>query len=300
MKRGGPGHPKTAALAALLQIDGYAAVGILECLFHWSAVYARQGDIGRHPDAAIASGIGWKGDAGQLVGALTESGWLDRCCDRHRLRIHDWPTHADQSVQRTKDIIEQGFIKCYKTRNLPAVSRKNASEKLDAAGTGTGTGNRLPAQVTGTGGVRESAEFLRLKSEPEVAALAARWVAALGGKVGLGLLKACHRFFASGYEETVAFDAISGIASARQHPDWFPEKCTARWSAEHNDKPEWVLRPEKVEAIAADYVKHGRHPKATGNPAGGEESPRAAAERRAREQAEIDQAAAIFTPKVAS
>ena len=49
MKRGTPRHPKTMLLVAELQIPTYAAVGILESLWHWTAEYAKRGDVGRYP-----------------------------------------------------------------------------------------------------------------------------------------------------------------------------------------------------------------------------------------------------------
>jgi hypothetical protein len=126
MKRGGPAHPKTLHLAAILHLTKYEAVGVLECLFHWAGAYARRGDIGKFPDAAIADGIGWKGDPAQLVAALVESRWLTRC-DCHRLRIHDWHEHADQAVKKTKDVSSRGFLECYTSILPPSKGRKKDS-----------------------------------------------------------------------------------------------------------------------------------------------------------------------------
>jgi len=81
-------------------------------LWHFAAHYAKRGNVGRHPDAAIARAIGWDQDPEVLIEALVESGWLDRCpC--HRLRVHDWPEHADQGVERSEDVKGKGFIECY-------------------------------------------------------------------------------------------------------------------------------------------------------------------------------------------
>lgn len=114
MKRGGPQHPKTLTLAAKLEIERWGAVGIVESLCHFAMQYARRGDIGRHPDAAIAEGIGWRGEPEKLISGLVEAGFLDRCpC--HRLRIHDWPHHADQALQKTRDVVTLGFLECYES-----------------------------------------------------------------------------------------------------------------------------------------------------------------------------------------
>lgn len=112
MKRGGPAHPKTLALAAILGIERWGAVGIVESLAHFAMAYSRRGDIGRHRDAAIAEGIGWRGEPARLIEALVESGFLDTCpC--HRLRIHDWPHNADQATAKTKEVLTGGFLECY-------------------------------------------------------------------------------------------------------------------------------------------------------------------------------------------
>jgi hypothetical protein len=99
MKRGCPDHPKTLALASALRIPIYSAVGLLEMLWHWTSRYAQAGDIGRHPDAAICAGVGWHGGTSRLIMALVECGWLD-ADPTHRLLVHDWQDHADQTVRR--------------------------------------------------------------------------------------------------------------------------------------------------------------------------------------------------------
>lgn len=122
MKRGTPAHPKTVALASLLKISRCHAVGVLEGLWHFSAQYARRGDVGRHSDQAIAGGIGWDGDPVELIQALVATRWLVEC-DCHRLRIHDWPEHADQAVNKTKEVRTHGFLECYETRPTPGRPR---------------------------------------------------------------------------------------------------------------------------------------------------------------------------------
>jgi len=109
VKRGTPQHPKTLALASFLEISRCHAIGVLEGLWHFAAAYARRGDVGRHSDGAIAAGIWWDGDAEQLVHALIAAHWLDEC-ECHRLRVHDWPEHADQAVSRTKDVRSDGWL----------------------------------------------------------------------------------------------------------------------------------------------------------------------------------------------
>lgn len=107
MKRGTPDHPKTKRLMRSLGIPAYAAVGILESLFHFTAKYAPRGDVGKFSDQDIAEGLGWDGDPSDLITVLMSTGWID-LHPEHRLIVHDWQDHADDSVKKTlknKDIL---------------------------------------------------------------------------------------------------------------------------------------------------------------------------------------------------
>lgn len=99
-------------LAAVLDVQRWGAVGILESLWHFAQEYAQAGDVGRHADEAIARAIGWTDNAATLISGLAAGGWLDRCIC-HRLRVHDWPQHADQTVQRWLASRTQSFLACY-------------------------------------------------------------------------------------------------------------------------------------------------------------------------------------------
>lgn len=112
MKRGTPNHPKTHDLAERLGLAHWGAVGILESLWHFAYAYAPRGDVGRHADAVIAKAIGWRDDPAALISALVRARFLDRCrC--HRLRIHDWHDHLDQTGRRKDDVKRLGLIECY-------------------------------------------------------------------------------------------------------------------------------------------------------------------------------------------
>ena len=99
MKRGTPEHPKTKDLCARLHLPLWGAVGILESLWLFTQKFAVRGDIGKFSDEAIAEAIGWKKDPDKLIRALVDAKWLDGC-DCHRLLVHDWKDHCDQTVQR--------------------------------------------------------------------------------------------------------------------------------------------------------------------------------------------------------
>lgn len=83
---------------------------MLELLFHFTAKFAPQGNIGRWTNDQIASGMRWPGDPDLLVRGLVEGGWLDED-KKLRLVVHDWSEHADDSVK--KRLIRSGlkFVK---------------------------------------------------------------------------------------------------------------------------------------------------------------------------------------------
>lgn len=99
MKRSTPEHPKLLDLCARMKLRRWEAVGILESLWHFTAKFAPQGDIGKHSNSAIARAIDWNRDPDRLIQGLLDSRWLDPC-DCHRLMIHDWQDHADQTLKR--------------------------------------------------------------------------------------------------------------------------------------------------------------------------------------------------------
>ena len=98
MKRNGPEHPKTICLADHLDIPLYAAVGVLECLWHFTADFVPDGGIGRYPDDMISRKIGWQKEPSALIHGLVKAGFLDPSENGVRLMVHDWPDHCDDMV----------------------------------------------------------------------------------------------------------------------------------------------------------------------------------------------------------
>lgn len=111
MKRGAPDHPKFRRLASILQRPRFQVVGIMESLYHFTANYAKRGDIGKWSNAEIAAGIEWDGDPEKLVSALVECRLLDED-PAYRLLVHDWQSHADQTVARSDEVKKLGFASC--------------------------------------------------------------------------------------------------------------------------------------------------------------------------------------------
>lgn len=101
MKRTGIDHPKFGRLAIALDVPRYAAIGIMECLYHFTSRHAIAGDVGKWSDEEIAEAVGWpKSDASKLVDAMVFAKLVDRC-QVNRLVIHDWKTHCDESTKKT-------------------------------------------------------------------------------------------------------------------------------------------------------------------------------------------------------
>lgn len=71
-------NPKISALMAELRLPCYAAVGLLECLWDWSAKYAPNGVIGKYPDETIAAAVDWNRPATELISALIICGYVKR------------------------------------------------------------------------------------------------------------------------------------------------------------------------------------------------------------------------------
>lgn len=99
MKRGTPRHPKVAHLAELLKTRVPTAIGYLELLWHFTAEFAPQGDIGRYSDARIEGAILWSGGRGKLIAALLQAVFIEPH-GSHRLVVHDWHDHADDAVKK--------------------------------------------------------------------------------------------------------------------------------------------------------------------------------------------------------
>jgi hypothetical protein len=134
MKRTAIGHSKVRALADAMRKPHYAAVGILESLWHLTAREAPAGNIGKLTNKAIAMALDWRGKPDVLINALIETGWIDEC-DHYRLLIHDWADHADDAVHMA--LARSG--KLFAGGEMPSLAKINVKdrpeieERLDAA-----------------------------------------------------------------------------------------------------------------------------------------------------------------------
>ncbi len=119
MKRGTPAHPKTIDLSERLDIPVYAAVGLLEMLWHYVGDYTPQGNVGKVSDRVIARAVQWDKDPSLLIDALVGAHWLDRS-EQHRLIVHDWNQHAEELVRKRLSRIDGGleFLSEYSNTSL--------------------------------------------------------------------------------------------------------------------------------------------------------------------------------------
>jgi len=120
MKRGTPNHPKMLMLQQRLHVSRVTAIGILESMWHWTAQYAKRGDIGKFSNSIIAQGIGWDGDADVLMSALIAELWIDEH-QNCRLAVHDWWEHADDAVH----------MACARAGELFVCGRKPRTSRLE-------------------------------------------------------------------------------------------------------------------------------------------------------------------------
>ena len=149
MKSGALTSVKLMRLKRALGLTQYQAVGLLECLWHFTAHNTPDGGIGKYTDDDIAAVLEWEGAATELITALVESGWLDRHEDGS-IWIHDWLEHCPTWVrgvaaskisrQCTKDPTKDG------TKDGTKTGTKDGTKDGAKDGTkdGTKTGTTLP------------------------------------------------------------------------------------------------------------------------------------------------------------
>jgi hypothetical protein len=105
-------HFKTYALAEALNIEQYAAVGLVVSLWTWAVDHAQDGDLGKYPLAAIASACMWRKKPEVLLAALQESGFIT-----HDLMIHDWECYAGKLIEQREIQREQSRARQQKRRD---------------------------------------------------------------------------------------------------------------------------------------------------------------------------------------
>jgi hypothetical protein len=96
----------------------------MEMLWHLTAREAPQGDIGKLTNESIAICIEYEEDPDALIAVLLECGWLDES-NEHRLVIHDWSEHSDDTVDNK--LARAG--KCYADGMMPRMKKLSTKER---------------------------------------------------------------------------------------------------------------------------------------------------------------------------
>lgn len=132
MKRTAVNHNKTTYLQTLLKRPPFHVLGVLESIWQLTAKDFPRGDIGKISNARIAGCIGWDGDSDELVNALEMAGFIDPH-PVHRLIVHDWPHHCEDSVHcylaRRFEKFADGTVP--KFTRLTSVEKKGIVEKWE-------------------------------------------------------------------------------------------------------------------------------------------------------------------------
>lgn len=204
-------HPKFRSLIRELQTSRHVAVGILECLWHFTARFCPQGDIGRFTDSQIADWLEHPEPA-KLVSALVRSGWLDTCAER-RLIVHDWHQHADDSVKKKLKRCSLEFYKPVATcpdmeRHVPAKGPDMSGHVSTARGQGPEARGQRPENIANAGEapVAETPKPARTIPKPIVTVAKA-----------FGLVGYCGKLLKAGYEPQRLLAWL--LLMARRKPD---------------------------------------------------------------------------------
>lgn len=136
MKREALNHTKLKRLCRRLNLPLWQGIGLLEAIWHLTAREAERGNIGKLSNEEIAIGIDYRENEDVLIEALISCGWLD-IHPIHRLLIHDWADHADDSVQMRLARKRQTFASGVppKTRRLGRAEREEADNFFDSVRT---------------------------------------------------------------------------------------------------------------------------------------------------------------------
>lgn len=90
-------HPKTYALARVLNERRSTAIGMLSLLWLWAMDNSSSGQLDLDP-GALADTMDWPGQPDSLVKALVACRWLDNVDGV--LYIHDWDDNIGRQLKR--------------------------------------------------------------------------------------------------------------------------------------------------------------------------------------------------------
>lgn len=117
-------HPKTHALAVLIDTSDWAALGLLSAFWAWAHKFAKHGALTEESFRAAAYSIRYEPGGEHLRDVLCEAGWVDRRRGKGYL-IHDWPDHCEDMVH----IKLARAIEVFACGALPRINRLNREEQ---------------------------------------------------------------------------------------------------------------------------------------------------------------------------
>lgn len=125
-KRGTLNHRRTRRLARALGLPQYAAMGLMEAVWHVTAERTPRGDVGHMSDEDLAEEVLWERDPAELVAALLAAGVLETHPE-YRLAVHGWSEHADNAIRHKLARAHQTFWD-----GRPPYKTKPAKEPLES------------------------------------------------------------------------------------------------------------------------------------------------------------------------
>lgn len=160
-------------LATNLKVPLPMAVGILEMLWQFTGDSCPEGDIGSFTDKEIAAKVGWRRSPLLLIEGLcaADSRWLDKD-ETHRLRVHDWPDHAEYEVCRRLLNSDKDFLPVYGKsaahRRAPGAQMRAESGNVPADSGGMRASREAKAKGSGSGLLDDFGEFRKACNDCEL------------------------------------------------------------------------------------------------------------------------------------
>ena len=116
---------KFKALCKRLSIPLYQGIGLLESLWIFTQIQARDGNLSEFSELEIAGWIEWPGDERELIRALVETRWLDRTGDL--LLVHGWNEHKPNWL---KGVDARGAVGKFSPSTEPSTEPSNVPPNL--------------------------------------------------------------------------------------------------------------------------------------------------------------------------
>jgi len=115
-KRGTLDHPKTKRLGRALNMPAWAALGLLEAVWHWVSRYCPEGLLGDEDLEDCADTIRFDAGGKMLAETLESCGLMD--AQDGMWYVHDWHDHADETTKKALEKAGKGFANGSQSRRF--------------------------------------------------------------------------------------------------------------------------------------------------------------------------------------